>query len=151
LIKQEEDKKRQLTLKLKMASFLQDTLSHMSQKADEPTREFLAFMDRVRLLSHYSLSREDSHFVQVQHGQPVTKEALSKYSNIFSENFTLMDASQQRPLLIAMCNFLGLGAYGTNSFLRWQIRVKLGRLREDDKVSSRLPTHSSRSNSFISS
>lgn len=71
---------------------------------------------------------------QVAAGQPVKQEELRKYSSIFSDNFSVLSAAQQRPLLIATCKFLGLNAYGTNSFLKWQIRMKLNRIKRDDRV-----------------
>ena len=39
--------KKQLKLKLSMASFLQDALKQMSERMDEEANEFLEFMDRV--------------------------------------------------------------------------------------------------------
>eukprot|EP01087_Luapelamoeba_hula_P011822 TRINITY_DN3263_c0_g1_i2.p1 TRINITY_DN3263_c0_g1~~TRINITY_DN3263_c0_g1_i2.p1 ORF type:complete len:615 (+),score=117.05 TRINITY_DN3263_c0_g1_i2:141-1985(+) len=113
-LKKEDDLRRQLKLKLNMAGFLQDTLKEMSKRTDDPTQEFLGFMNSVAA------------------GQTVKPEQLRKYSTIFSDNLSALSAAQQRPLLIATCKFLGLNAYGTNSFLKWQIRMKLNRIKRDD-------------------
>jgi LETM1 and EF-hand domain-containing protein 1 len=40
-----------------------------------------------------------------------------------------------RPQLVSMCKYININAFGTDNFLKHQIRNKLERVRVDDMVS----------------
>ncbi|KAL6048798.1 Mitochondrial proton/calcium exchanger protein [Balamuthia mandrillaris] len=114
---QEEEKiKKELSVRLSTAKFLQDTVEELAKKrsSNVPAKEFSEFMKRLR------------------NGENVDQDELIKYAKLFKDDFTLLNLS--RPLLVSMCKFLGLKPYGTNAFLRWQISNKLRKLKEDDKL-----------------
>jgi LETM1 and EF-hand domain-containing protein 1 len=117
-MKKEEDMRKQLLLKLKMASFLQDTLQEMAETgethADIPKEEFLDFMKRVR------------------GGGEVSGEEVLKFAKLFKDDFTIMNLS--RAQLSSICKFLNLRPYGTDAFMRWQISRRVSKLREDDTM-----------------
>lgn len=39
-----------------------------------------------------------------------------------------------RPQLVSMCRYMNLNAFGTDNYLRYQIRRKMTQLKADDKV-----------------
>lgn len=55
-----------------------------------------------------------------------------KFSKLFEDEITL--DSLTRPQLVALCRLLEMQPFGTNNFLRFQLRMKLRSLAADDKV-----------------
>jgi len=117
-MKKEEDMRKQLLLKLKMAEFLQDTLEEMAATGEThgniPKEEFLNFMRKVRS------------------GEEVSREEILKFAKLFKDDFTILNLSRSQ--LSSICRFLNLRPYGTDAFMRWQIARRLTHLREDDAM-----------------
>ena len=53
-------------------------------------------------------------------GEPLPKEAVLRMSRLFKDELTLDNVSRSQ--LITMCQFMGLPHYGTDTFLRFQVR-----------------------------
>jgi LETM1 and EF-hand domain-containing protein 1 len=66
----------------------------------------------------------------------VSTEELIKVCKQFEDEITLESLS--RPQLIAMCRYMNLQTFGTETYLRFMIRHKMNKLKEDDKVSGLL-------------
>ncbi len=54
-----------------------------------------------------------------------------RIAKLFQDELTL--ANVARPQLVSMCQYMGLQAYGADSFMRFQIRNKLRMIQEDDR------------------
>lgn len=66
-------------------------------------------------------------------GGMATNEEIMKFSKLFQDEITL--DSLNRAQLMALCRVLELQPFGTNNFLRFQLRMKLRSLAADDRVS----------------
>ncbi|XP_042232204.1 mitochondrial proton/calcium exchanger protein-like isoform X2 [Homarus americanus] len=111
--------KKRLKVKLEMAKFLQQTLDTMAVQAkgrrSESAKEFVQFFEKV-----------------TKTGGFVSNEEILKFSKLFEDEITLDSLS--RPQLVALCRLLEMQPFGTNNFLRFQLRMKLRTLVADDKI-----------------
>eukprot|EP01090_Pellita_catalonica_P011989 TRINITY_DN2505_c0_g1_i1.p1 TRINITY_DN2505_c0_g1~~TRINITY_DN2505_c0_g1_i1.p1 ORF type:complete len:601 (+),score=111.47 TRINITY_DN2505_c0_g1_i1:1399-3201(+) len=116
-LQKEEKMKKQIALKLEMAKFFCTTIEEMARQkedSDKFGKDFVSFMKQVR------------------NGDAVNPVEIRRYAKLFKDDFTLDNLD--RSLLVSMCKFLNLTPYGTNGFLRWQIRNTMNRLKEDDTM-----------------
>ncbi|KAJ7375252.1 letm1 and EF-hand domain-containing protein 1, mitochondrial [Desmophyllum pertusum] len=121
--KKEEDKKKQLKVKIQMAKFLQDTVEEMAvtakqKKTQEVVAEFANFFEKIR-----------------SRGQQPSNEDILRFSKLFEDQITLDNMS--RAQLKAINRLLMLPTIGTNNYLRFQLRMKLRQLRADDLLIQR--------------
>jgi LETM1 and EF-hand domain-containing protein 1 len=65
-------------------------------------------------------------------GEQARTEDLLRIANLFEDELTLDNLS--RPQLVSMCRYMNLNAFGTDNFLRYQIRNQMRSIGEDDKV-----------------
>jgi LETM1 and EF-hand domain-containing protein 1 len=54
-------------------------------------------------------------------------------AKLFQDDITLDNLS--RPQLVSMCRYMNINAFGTDNFLKHQIRARLEKIRVDDMVS----------------
>ena len=120
--KLEEEKKRKLLkVRLEMARFLQETIAesgtHSEASDVTPTaaQEFANFFRKVRMT-----------------GEQASTEDLLKIAGKFEDELTLDNLS--RPQLVSMCRYMNINAFGTDNFLRFQIRNRMRHIKMDDKV-----------------
>lgn len=120
--KLEEEKKRKLLkVRLEMARFLQETIAesgtHSEASDVTPTaaQEFANFFRKVRMT-----------------GEQASTEDLLKIASKFEDELTLDNLS--RPQLVSMCRYMNINAFGTDNFLRFQIRNRMRHIKMDDKV-----------------
>ena len=66
-----------------------------------------------------------------QDGKQVDVEEFMKLTNIFKNNITL--DRLPRAQLVAMCRFMQLRTFGSDSYLRFQLQSKLSQLQRDDQ------------------
>jgi hypothetical protein len=101
-----------------MAKFLQETISESGLKAEGVvgTEEFKEFFRKVRST-----------------GESASPEDIIKVAKLFKDDFTLDNLS--RPQLVSMCRYMNINAFGTDNFLKHQIRARLEKIRVDDMVS----------------
>ncbi|KAG9123137.1 hypothetical protein FRC07_000191 [Ceratobasidium sp. 392] len=101
-----------------MAKFLQDTLKESPLKSNPEilsTDEFKNFFMKVRST-----------------GESPSTEEIIKVAKLFDTDLTLDNLS--RPQLVSICRYMGVNAFGTDNFLRHQIRSRLIEIRRDDAV-----------------
>lgn len=121
--KKEENKKKQLKVKIQMAKFLQDTVEEMAvtakqKKTQEVVAEFANFFEKIR-----------------RKGEQPSNEDILRFSKLFEDQITLDNMS--RAQLKAINRLLTLPTIGTNNYLRFQLRMKLRQLRADDLLIQR--------------
>jgi LETM1 and EF-hand domain-containing protein 1 len=68
---------------------------------------------------------------QARMGEPLPHEAVVRIARLFKDELTL--ANMPRPQLVTMCQFMNLQPFGSDTFLRFQLRTKLNSIKEDDK------------------
>ena len=125
-LKHEEELKKRLKAKLEVARFLQDTVKVMAKGLKQSR-------------SGYTREKADKLYdfmKKVRSGDAtVTNDDITRFSRLFGDEFTLDHIS--RGQLTNMCKFVGLSPYGTDSYLRRQLKDKLKELKLDDKVIAR--------------
>ena len=122
-LKAEEALKSQLTAKLELAKFLQDTTEEMAKSLIASNRsgdvqataaELYDFMKRVRS------------------GARVSNDDIKRFAKLFNDELTL--DSVDRVQLVNMCKFVNIPSYGTDTFLRYQLRSALKGIKADDRL-----------------
>lgn len=116
----EEKRRRLIKVRLEMAKFLQESLKDGgltpqrgdSQKAQEA---FTEFFRKVRST-----------------GEQPSREDVIKVAKLFDDDMTLDNLS--RPQLVSVCRYMQIHAFGTDNYLRYQVRNKLTKIRHDDMV-----------------
>ncbi|XP_012879327.1 PREDICTED: LETM1 and EF-hand domain-containing protein 1, mitochondrial [Dipodomys ordii] len=119
--RQEERLKKELRVKLELAKFLQDTIEEMALKnkaaKGSATKDFSAFFQKIR-----------------ETGERPSNEEIMRFSKLFEDELTMDNLT--RPQLVALCKLLELQSIGTNSFLRFQLTMRLRSIKADDKLIS---------------
>ncbi|KAF7295005.1 MRS7 family protein [Mycena indigotica] len=113
----EEKQRKLLRVRLDMAKFLQETLRESGLKANAHivgTDAFKEFFRKVRST-----------------GESPSATDIINVAKLFDDDLTLDNLS--RPQLVSMSRYMGLNAFGTDNFLRGQIRSRLLDLRRDDQ------------------
>ncbi|KAJ1833810.1 LETM1 domain-containing protein ylh47 [Coemansia sp. RSA 2711] len=67
-------------------------------------------------------------------GEAVSTEDLLRVAHIFEDDLTLDNLT--RPQLVSICRFMGVNAFGTDTYLRYQITNRMRYIRADDKMIS---------------
>ncbi|PVI08032.1 LETM1-domain-containing protein [Periconia macrospinosa] len=65
-------------------------------------------------------------------GESPTPEEIIKVCKIFKDDLTLDNLS--RPQLVAICRYMNMASFGTDNFLRYQVRVRMRQIKRDDKA-----------------
>ncbi|KAL6504131.1 hypothetical protein OROGR_026054 [Orobanche gracilis] len=121
-MKEEEALKRRLKAKIEYAKFLQETVKEMAKEVQNSrsgetkrTAEDLdEFLSRVRI------------------GARVSNEEILGFAKLFNDELTLDSIS--RPRLVNMCKYMGISSIGTDTYLRYMLRQRLRRIKNDDKM-----------------
>ncbi|KAI0373313.1 LETM1-domain-containing protein [Pilatotrama ljubarskyi] len=117
----EEKQRKLLRVRLEMAKFLQETLRESGLKANAHivgTEAFKEFFRKVRST-----------------GESPSAQDVINVARLFDDDLTLDNLS--RPQLVSMCRYMGINAFGTDNFLRGNIRARLLQLRRDDEAIAR--------------
>ncbi|KAI8994577.1 LETM1-like protein-domain-containing protein [Pilobolus umbonatus] len=116
---QEEEKKHKLVkVRLEMAKFLQETISESGfpgSDHEKAAQEFTDFFRKIRMT-----------------GEQASTEDLLNVAKRFEDELTLDNLS--RPQLVSMCRYMNINSFGTDNFLRFQIRNRMRQIKADDKV-----------------
>lgn len=112
--------KTQLKMKLEMAKFLQTALDEMAVKKKGEThshaaKEFAMFCEKIRESGNFASSEE-----------------ILKFSKLFEDEITLDTLNRQQ--LVALCRLLDIPTLGTTQVLRFQLRMRLKNLKNDDAL-----------------
>lgn len=118
--KSQEEKKKMALLKvrLEMAKFLQETISESGfpgSDHEKAAQEFADFFRKIRMT-----------------GEQASTDDLLNVAKRFEDELTLDNLS--RPQLVSMCRYMNINAFGTDNFLRFQIRNRMRQIKADDKV-----------------
>ncbi|KAI8372683.1 LETM1-like protein-domain-containing protein [Radiomyces spectabilis] len=116
--REEEKKRKLLKVRLEMAKFLQETISESGfpgSEHEKAAQEFADFFRKIRMT-----------------GEQASTEDLLKVARRFEDELTLDNLS--RPQLVSMCRYMNINAFGTDNFLRFQIRNRMRQIKADDKV-----------------
>ncbi|KAJ7940718.1 LETM1-like protein-domain-containing protein [Mycena leptocephala] len=114
----EEKQRKLLRVRLDMAKFLQETLRESGLKANAHIVGSDAFKEFFRKVRSTGESPSAADIISV--------------AKLFDDDLTLDNLS--RPQLVSMSRYMGLNAFGTDNFLRGQIRSRLLNLRRDDQA-----------------
>ncbi|KAH9857644.1 LETM1-domain-containing protein [Lenzites betulinus] len=117
----EEKQRKLLRVRLEMAKFLQETLRESGLKANVHivgTEAFKEFFRKVRST-----------------GESPSAQDVVNVARLFDDDLTLDNLS--RPQLVSTCRYMGINAFGTDNFLRGNIRARLLQLRRDDEAIAR--------------
>ncbi|SPO28858.1 related to leucine zipper-EF-hand containing transmembrane protein 1 [Ustilago trichophora] len=116
----EEKRRGLIKVRLEMAKFLQETIKEGGLQATDKVKtseEFKEFFRKVRST-----------------GESPSNEDIIKVAQLFEDDLTLDNLT--RPQLVSVCRYMQINAFGTDNYLRYQIRHKLNRIRQDDIVIS---------------
>jgi LETM1 and EF-hand domain-containing protein 1 len=150
-LKAEETMKRELQSRIAMAQFFQETLEELAQeqKRKAVTRrqelqeagllmneEDASGGDNSRVTTMIE-KQEDSaasmlEFLEKSRaGEMLPPEVIIRYAKYFQDDLTL--DNMPRMQLINMCKYMNMQPYGSDNFLRFQLRHKIRSLKEDDQ------------------
>jgi LETM1 and EF-hand domain-containing protein 1 len=65
-------------------------------------------------------------------GQSPSSDEIIKVCKIFKDDLTLDNLS--RPQFVAICRYMNMTSFGTDNFLRYQIRVRMRQIKRDDRA-----------------
>lgn len=68
---------------------------------------------------------------KARNGEMIPPEVIIQYANYFHDDLTL--DNMPRMQLINMCKYMNIPPYGSDAFLRFQLRHKIRTLKEDDQ------------------
>lgn len=110
-------------------------LKKTRKAASEFIKNTMAESGGLKLLKKIT-DQERENFVQFFHcismGKNPDRQQLIQVARLFKNDQVLDNLS--RPQLVAMCNYMNLRPFGTDSILRYQIRHRLLNIIKDDKV-----------------
>ncbi|CAD6565833.1 MAG: hypothetical protein TREMPRED_001818 [Tremellales sp. Tagirdzhanova-0007] len=115
----DEKQRKLLRVRIEMAKFLQETVKESGLKADSVVRsdEFKEFFRKVRST-----------------GETPSQNDIIRVAKLFHDDITLDNLS--RPQLVSMSRYMNINAWGTDNFLKHQVRNKLEKVRVDDMMIS---------------
>lgn len=105
-----------------MAKFLQETVESMAVVSQNSTPEAMA---RAKDFS------EAFRKVRIT-GEPLKDEEIISLAKQLSDTITLENLP--RAQVVSICRYMGINAFGTDNFLRFQIRNRMKRIRSDDEM-----------------
>lgn len=121
-MKEQEALKRRLIARIEYAKFLQDTVKEMAKEVQNSRSGELK----------KTAEDLDEFLIKVRRGAGVTNEEILGFAKLFNDELTLDNIS--RPRLVSMCKYMGISPYGTDAYLRFMLRKRLQRIKEDDKL-----------------
>ncbi|KAJ1898519.1 LETM1 domain-containing protein ylh47 [Kickxella alabastrina] len=108
-----------------MARYLKETIAEMGKARSAANGEQQQQQQTVEDTSEFLAKIRSS-------GEGVSTSALLQVAKIFEDDLTLDNLS--RPQLVSICRFMGVNAFGTDNYLRYQITNRMRYIRADDKV-----------------
>ncbi|XP_021752802.1 mitochondrial proton/calcium exchanger protein-like [Chenopodium quinoa] len=121
-MREQDALKRRLIARIEYAKFLQDTVTQMSKEVQN---------------SHSGEMKKtaedlDEFLNKVRKGDSVSNEEILGFAKLFNDELTLDNIS--RPRLVNMCKYMGISPFGTDAYLRYNLRDKLKRIKADDRL-----------------
>ncbi|KAI7892378.1 LETM1-like protein-domain-containing protein [Mucor mucedo] len=119
----EEKKRKLLKVRLEMARFLQETIVESGTISSDSS-------DNISPTAAHEFANF-FHTIRTTGKQPSTQDLL-KIARQFENELTLGNLT--RPQLVSMCRYMNMNAFGTDSFLRFQLRNRMRQIKMDDRV-----------------
>ncbi|CAN4114933.1 unnamed protein product [Withania somnifera] len=121
-MKEEEALKRKLNARIEYAKFLQETVKEMAKEVKNSRSGELK-----------STAEDLDEFMnKVRRGALVSNEEILGFAKLFNDELTLDNIS--RPRLVNMCKYMGINPFGTDAYLRFMLRKRLQKIKNDDKM-----------------
>ena len=89
---------------------------------DDGGQDFTAHRDSAASMLEF--------LAKARNGEMIPSDVIYRYANYFQDDLTL--DNMPRMQLINMCRYMGIQPYGSESFLRFQLRHKIRTIKEDD-------------------
>ncbi|KAF9910398.1 hypothetical protein EC991_006663 [Linnemannia zychae] len=133
----EEEKKRKLfKMRLEMAKFLQETVmqqqpattSTNSNGTATPTASATGRAEAIKEFGEMFRKMRSNNADDL----PPTTAEMIRVARLFGDELTVDNL--MRPQLLSMCRYMNLNAFGTDNFLRYQIRTSMRSIRKDDTL-----------------
>ncbi|KAL2920778.1 Mitochondrial proton/calcium exchanger protein [Bienertia sinuspersici] len=121
-MKEQEALKRRLTARIEYAKFLQDTVKQMAKEVQNSCSGEMK----------QTAEDLDEFLNKVRKGSSVSNEEILAFAKLFNDELTLDNIS--RPRLVNMCKYMGISPFGTDTYLRYMLRKRLKRIKEDDRL-----------------
>ncbi|OWM84774.1 mitochondrial proton/calcium exchanger protein-like isoform X2 [Punica granatum] len=121
-MKEQEALKRRLNARIEYAKFLQDTVREMAREIQNSrSGEIKKTAEDL-----------DEFLNKVRRGARVSNEEILGFAKLFNDELTLDNISRSR--LVSMCKYMGISPFGTDAYLRYMLRRRLQRIKEDDRL-----------------
>ncbi|CAK7322793.1 unnamed protein product [Dovyalis caffra] len=121
-MKEQEALKRRLNARIEYAKFLQETVKEMAKEVQNSrSGEIKKTAEDL-----------DDFLNKVRRGSIVSNDEILGFAKLFNDELTLDNIS--RPRLVNMCKYMGISPYGTDAYLRYMLRKRLQRIKDDDKL-----------------
>ncbi|KAJ4823666.1 hypothetical protein Tsubulata_019763 [Turnera subulata] len=121
-MKEQEALKRRLNARIEYAKFLQETAKEMAKEVQNSrSGEIKKTAEDL-----------DEFLNKVRRGAGVSNEDILGFAKLFNDELTLDNIS--RPRLVSMCKYMSVSPFGTDSYLRYMLRKRLQRIKNDDKL-----------------
>ena len=148
-LKAEESMKRELQSRIAMAQFFQETLETLAAEQKKKAVKQRQELEQQNAQEHDAdtpenpqadpniYKQEDSaasmleFLAKARNGEMIPPDVIIRYANYFQDDLTL--DNMPRMQLINMCRYMNIPPYGSDSFLRFQLRHKIRSLKEDDQ------------------
>lgn len=121
-MKEQEALKRRLNARIEYAKFLQDTVKEMAKEVQNSRS------GEVKKTAEDL----DDFLNNVRRGSIVSNDEILGFAKLFNDELTLDNIS--RPRLVNMCKYMGISPFGTDAYLRYMLRKRLQRIKNDDRL-----------------
>ncbi|KAF9143906.1 hypothetical protein BGX30_014390 [Mortierella sp. GBA39] len=130
---EEEKKRKLLKMRLEMAKFLQETIiqQHPNTAPTSTAKVNSTATERAEAIKEFGECFRKVRSTNADELPPTTAEMI-RVARLFGDELTVDNLS--RPQLLSMCRYMNLNAFGTDNFLRYQIRTNMSSIRKDDKL-----------------
>lgn len=140
-LKAEENMKRELQSRIAMAKFFQETLEDLAKEQKKSATHMKEEIkesgqgdnidDSVVAQQEASAASFLNFMEKARSGEMIPNSVILDYAHYFKDDLTL--DNMPRMQLINMCKYMGIAPYGSDSFLRFQLRHRMRQLQEDDQ------------------
>ncbi|KAL3833944.1 hypothetical protein ACJIZ3_008680 [Penstemon smallii] len=121
-MKEQEALKKRLNARIEYAKFLQETVKEMAKEVQNSrSGEIKKTAEDL-----------DEFMTKVRTGNRVSNDEILGFAKLFNDELTLDNIS--RPRLMTMCKYMGINTYGTDAYLRYMLRKRLQKIKDDDKM-----------------
>ncbi|KAJ2388374.1 LETM1 domain-containing protein ylh47, partial [Coemansia sp. RSA 2603] len=129
----EKKREKMQNVRNEMSRYLKETIAEMSKSKREGAGTGAGAGSGAKAEGESSVEDASSFLSKIRtSGEAVSTEELLRVAHIFEDELTLGNLS--RPQLVSICRFMGVNAFGTDNYLRYQITNRMRYIRADDKV-----------------